>query len=169
MPQFSQRLGLDYEALRLSGAQEIAAVCAQMGAQARLELLLCDPLLEPALYDQVPFLQAVRQLALNRPTLCVLVLVFDPKTITQRGHRLVDLAQHLSSRIAIQRVADEDQERPDAFLVVDGLGYVRRQQAERMLAVADYGDRLMARRLIAEFTQLWERSTPDAELRRLFI
>lgn len=166
---FAYRLGVDHRALRLDHPQEIAAICAQMGAQARRELLLHDPLLEPALYDQWPFLEAVRQLALQRPALCVRILIFDPKAVNQRGHRLVELARRLSSRIAIQRVADEDQERLDAFLVIDATGYVHRPLAERMEAVADYCNPVFARRLVAEFEALWARSTPDLELRRLLI
>ncbi len=167
--QAPSRLGRDSQRLVLSNAREIGSVIIQMGAQARRELLVQDPLLEPALYEQAPFIQAVRRLVLSRLALCVRVLVFDPKTVNRRSPRLVELARRLSSRIAIQRVADEDQERLDAFLVVDTVGYIHRQWSERMQAVADYSDRLRARRLTAEFERLWERSAPDNELRRLFL
>ena len=108
-------------------------------------------------------------LALARPGVCVRVLLFDPRAATQSGHRLIELARRLTSRIAIRRVADEDQERLDAFLIVDETGYVHRRLAERLEAIADYADPPAARRLRQDFERLWEHGSVDSELRQLFI
>ncbi|MTW21602.1 hypothetical protein [Allochromatium palmeri] len=155
--------------LTLTGSQDIAGISADMAARARRELLIYGPTLDPVLYDQAPFLEAIRRLALERPGLCVRVMVFDPRAASQSGHRLIELARRLTSRIAIQRVADEDRDRLDAFLVVDERRYVRRRLADRLEAIADYDDPPAARRLVQEFERLWERSSVDAELRQLFI
>ncbi|QGU34037.1 hypothetical protein E6P07_11815 [Thermochromatium tepidum ATCC 43061] len=163
------RLGQDAGRRTLARSPEIAAISADMAAQARRELLIHDPRLEAALYDQIPFLEAVRRLALARPGFCVRVLLFDPRAATQVGHRLIELARRLTSRVTIRRVADEDQERLDAFLIVDETGYVHRPLAERMEAIADYANPRDARRMRQDFERLWERGSVDAELRQLFI
>lgn len=162
-------LGTDAGRRTLAHGPEIAAISADMAAQARRELLIYGPTLDPALYDQASFLEAVRRLALARPGVCVRVLLFDPRAATQSGHRLIELARRLTSRIAIRRVADEDQERLDAFLIVDETGYVHRRLAERLEAIADYADPPAARRLRQDFERLWERGSVDSELRQLFI
>jgi hypothetical protein len=166
---FTRTLGVDSGRLRLARSQEIAGVSAHLAAQARRELLIHDPRLEPAIYDQTPFLQAVKQLALARPGLCVRVLLSDPRAAAQDGHRLIELARRLTSRIAIQRVADEDQGVLDALLIVDATGYVRRRLVDGMEAIADYDDSPAARRWRLEFEERWERSSTDTELRQLFI
>lgn len=48
-------LGVDTGRLRLTGRQEIAELSAHIAAQARRELLIHDPRLDPGLYDQAPF------------------------------------------------------------------------------------------------------------------
>ncbi|MCK7576496.1 MAG: hypothetical protein MZV65_11765 [Chromatiales bacterium] len=142
---------------------------AHIAAQARRELLIHDPRLDPGLYDQAPFLQAVKRLALARPGLCVRALLSDPRAAAQGGHRLIELARRLTSRIAIQRLADEDQGSLDAMIIVDTTGYVRRRLTDGMEAIADYDDSPTARRWRLEFEERWERSSADTELRRLLI
>lgn len=165
----TRTLGIDAGRLRLAGRQEIAQVSAHMATQARHELLILDPRLDPGLYDQTPFLQAVKRLALARPRLCVRALLSDPRAAAQDGHRLIELARRLTSRIAIQRLADEDQGSLDALLLVDATGYVRRRLADGMEAIADYDDSPTARRWRLAFEERWERSSADTELRQLFI
>jgi hypothetical protein len=162
-------LGVDTGRLRLTCRQEIAEISAHMADQARRELLIHDPRLDPSLYDQMAFLQAVKRLALARPGLCVRALLSDSRSATQSGHRLIELARRLTSRIAIQRVADEDQDGFDALLIVDATGYVHRRLANGLEAIADYDDSPTARRWRLEFEERWERSSVDTEMRQLFI
>ena len=165
----TRMLGVDAGRLRLANRQEIAGICAHMSAQARRELLIHDPALDPAVYDQGPFLQAVKRLALARPGLCVRALLQESRAAIQCGHRLLELARRLTSRIAIQCVADEDRDQLDAILIVDATGYVRRRLTDTADAVADYDDPPTARRWQLKFEECWERSRVDTELRQLFI
>ncbi|MBK1718668.1 hypothetical protein [Thiocystis violacea] len=173
MPEYDHReqptLGHTKGLITLEGRKDIAEASADMAEQAARELLILSPSLEPALYDREPFPRAVRRLALARANLPVRVLVLDPRAASQTGHRLIELARRLTSRIAIQRLDEDDQARPDAFLVADGRGYIHRRLAANMEAVASFNDPLEARRLRGEFERLWERSRVDSELRRLFI
>lgn len=162
-------LGVDSGRLRLTRTQEIAEVTANMAAQARRELLIQDLRLDPNLYDQTPFLQAVKSLALARPGVCVRALLSDSRAATQGGHRLIEMARRLTSRIAIQRLADEDQDTFEAVLIVDATGYVQRRPNSGLEAIADYDDSPTARRRRLEFEERWERSSVDTELRQLFI
>lgn len=162
-------LGLSKGPLQLDRIAAIRDVTAHMAAQARREILVFGRTLESALYDHPPFLDAVRRLALSRPVQSVRILVFDARSAAESGHRLVDLARHLTSRIEIRRVAEEDQDRLDAFMVVDERGYVRRRLADTMEAVADFDNPLEARQLRSDANQIWERSTQESELRRLYL
>lgn len=155
-----------FELDRIAAIRDFSTLLA---SQARRELLIFGRTLESRLYDQQPFIAAVRRLALARPTLSTRVLLFDPRAAAESGHRLVDLARQLTSRIAIRRVDDDDRDRLDAFLVADERGYVRRRLADTMEAVVDFNNPLEARQLRTDFNALWERATPDAELRRLHL
>ncbi|NEX18989.1 hypothetical protein G3480_01435 [Thiorhodococcus mannitoliphagus] len=161
------QLGTSRGSIELDRIAAIRDISALLASQARRELLVFGRTLESNIYDQEAFLDAVRQLALARPVLSVRILVFDPRDAATSGHRLVELARRLTSRIAIRRVDDDDRERLDAFLIADERGFIRRRLAETMEAVADFNAPLEARRLRSEFNLLWERGATDPELRRL--
>lgn len=141
----------------------------RVAQQAQRELLLLSNALEPDLYDQALFLSEVKRLALARPVLSVRVLLFDPRRASQGGHRLIELARRLTSRIAIRCVGEDDQDCPDAFLIADERGYLHRRRAATTEAVADFNHPREARRLRVAFDQLWERSTIAPELNRLYL
>ncbi|EXJ16082.1 GCN5-related N-acetyltransferase [Imhoffiella purpurea] len=125
--------------------------------------------LDPEIYDRGEFLDGVRRLALNRASICVRILLFDTREATRAGHRLIEMSRHLTSRIAIQCVSEDDRDRLDAFLVIDERGYVRRRLADTMEATADFDNPHESRLLRTDFEQMWDRSSPDAEMRRLYL
>lgn len=153
----------------LSGAEPIRAAVQRLAEDARRELLILSDDLDPDYYDSLPFMEALRRLCLASPQLPVRILLGDPRAVALRGHRLIALARHLSSRIAIRRLGEDSKDRQDAFLVTDGRGYCMRRLAHTAEAVADMDGPRQARLLRAEFDQLWERGDVDRELRRLFI
>jgi hypothetical protein len=112
---------------------------------------------------------AVRCLALRRHQLPVRVLLLDPAEAIHGGHRLFLLLQHLSSRCEVRGISEDLPARVDAFLVVDGQGYVRRPLADDWSATADFHAPPEARRLEAEFQALWDRAESHPGLRRLYL
>ncbi|AHF04423.1 hypothetical protein MARPU_11640 [Marichromatium purpuratum 984] len=140
-----------------------------LATQARRELLIFGPHLEPDLYDQPPLLEAIRRLALERPDLPVRILLNETRNALQQGPRLVELARRLTSRIAIRRSGEDDRTRIDAFLVVDTQGYVQRQRADGQRARTAAADAPEARRLRETFMQMWARSDNDSEIERLYL
>jgi hypothetical protein len=155
--------------LLLEGREEIRDACLRLAEQARRELLIFARELDPEYFDRAPFLAAVRRLALESPQLPVRALVFEPKGAVLAGHRLIELSRHLSSRIGIRRVSDDDRERLDAFLIADARGYCLRQLADRHQAKLEWEAPREARLLKEEFERMWERASPDTELRRLYL
>ncbi len=162
-------LGISAGQLWLDRRELIRNLGAQMANQAHRELLLFSHALDPDLYDQRPFLDALQTLALARPDLPVRILLYDSQTPCQNGHRLIELARRLTSRIAIRRVENDDQKRQDAFLIADRCGYIYRQIAGTMEAIADFNSPGEAGRLRTTFIQLWDRGTTDLQMRQLFI
>lgn len=160
-------LGASSGLLRLDRRDLIREASLRMADQACRELLVFGPTLDPDLYDQSPFLSAVRQLALARPVLSVRILIFDARQASLSGHRLIELARRLTSRIAIRCADEDDQDRLDAFLIADECGYIHRQMAASLEAVADFNNPGEARRLRAAFNSIWERGASPLELRRL--
>ncbi|WP_296807784.1 hypothetical protein [Thiocapsa sp.] len=135
---------------------------------ARRELLVFDRTLDLDLYNTHAFIEAAKRLALARPNTPVRALLSHPEQGLKTGNQIVGLAQRLTSRIAIRRLADVPS-RPDAFLISDERAYLKRPDAEGGEGILDMHGRMEARRLRADFEQMWEHAEVDAELRRLHL
>ncbi len=155
--------------LVLTARAAIRGACLGLAQGARRELLIFSRDLDPDLYDQGPFLDEVQRIALATPHLPVRALVREPRVPAMAGHRLIELARQLASRIAIRRVGEDFRDRLDAFLIADARGYCLRRQADRPEALVEYAAPAEARRLRAEYERIWEQSDADTELRRLHI
>jgi len=140
-----------------------------MASQAARELRVFSRDLDAVLYDHQDFLAAVRRLSLTRRELPVRVLAFEAQTAVRNGHRLVELARLLTSKIAIRRVPADYDKNTEAYLLADDRGYVLRPIADLWEGTVDFCDALQVRRLGADFERVWEVSDTHPELRRLFL
>lgn len=155
--------------LVLGDQDSIQTMQIHLARQAKRQLLIFTRDLDPYYFDQIPFLDAVRKLALARPYWPVRVLLLESRPPVSRGHRLIGLARQLTSRIGIRRPPEDFRDRTDAFLVVDGRAYCRRPLASAHEAIADLNAPREARLIRADFERMWERSEDDLELRRLHL
>lgn len=144
-----------------------AALALTRQTRRTLDILTAD--MEPAIYDQQPLLEAVRQLAVRSRRSRVRVLVRDPQRTVKGGHRLVELARHLSSFIEIRKTPEDLEEFWEAFVIADQQGVLHRKLATRYEGTACFRAPVQARQLTHWFTEIWERSTPDPELRRIHL
>lgn len=148
-------------------AQALAAV-ATLLAEARHEVMIYTRDLDPALLDVPATLEALKRIALSGRRARIRVIVHDTRAPLAAGHRLIALAQRLSSVFELRTPSDErDQQYPSAFLLNDGHGYFFRPLGSRLDGDGSTHAPGRHAQLRALFDQIWERSTPSDELRRL--
>jgi hypothetical protein len=140
-----------------------------LAAQAHRAVELFTPDLEPALYDQAPLIDALTRLAVSSPRARVRILAKDLDRATKEGHRLVELARRLSSYVQIRRVHEDYQQDSQSFLLVDDYGLLHRHFSARFEGILSCKAPLEVRRLRALFDEIWDRSEPEADLRRLHL
>lgn len=175
LPPFSDRpeggciLGETAGDYALAGRDDSRQAAAVLAGQARRQVDLFTPDLEPALYDQSPFLDALTQLCLGSPRARVRVLARDFERTVKDGHRLVELARRLSSYVELRKVHPDYQENNESFLLVDDYGLLHRQHAARFEGRFSCKAPLEVRRLRAFFDEVWDRSEAQADLRRLHL
>ena len=160
-------LGEDNRVLATTTSGENRDAAIAMAQQARRYLYIFSRDLDPALYDNTEFAEAVRALVRSRGRAHVHILVQNPARAVNDGHRLVNVAQRLSSKVRIHRPAREYTGLRETFLVADEMGYLHRNLAERYEGKASFRDRKRARELTRYFEEIWQRSEPDPQLRRL--
>jgi hypothetical protein len=170
IPDLSQCvLGETAGGFALSGQAAIRAAGIHMAAQARRELLLFSHDLDPALYDDRAFLDEMHRVALRGHAVPVRILVLHAEPAIRKGHRLIDMARHLSSKIQIRRIPAEFNRHTESYLLADGHGYVLRPLADVFEGSADFNAPLEVRRLHEQFEHIWALGEIHQELRRLYL
>jgi len=157
------------ERVAVRDLEQLRDLSERLARQARRSIDLVSRDLEPRIYDQNGFIDAVRALATRGRGVRIRLLVHSVEAVVAADHRLLELSRRLSSFIEIRKLGEEDGNFNEAFLIADGSGYIHRPQSDRVEGEACLYDRLRARELVRIFTELWDRSASDPNVRRLHI
>ena len=162
-------LGEDKEPIGVDTSTRLLDASVALVAQCRQSVEIVSRHLDPAVYDSSEFLAALRRFVLESRRARVHIIVMESRPVVTSGHRLVDLAQQLSSYIEIRKPDKKHAGYNGAFLLADRVGSVYRQMADRFDGVVNFGDRRAAMELAETFDDMWTHAEPDPDLRRLRI
>jgi len=168
-PDAPRRLGHTDALFDVDRADALRDVLLALAQQARRTLDIVGRHLDPALMDREDFVDAVKSLVLGSTRAQVRVLILDPAPLVTQGHRLIALAQRLSSYIQLRVPAPEHREFNEAWLEADRDGYAHRRFSDRFEATVNFHDPRLAVHLSNRFDELWQRAQPDPNLRRLHL
>ena len=136
--------------------------------EAKRELCIYTRALDPDLYESEAALEALKRVAISGRGANIRILVQDARAVAARGHRLLPLAQRLTSVFSLRTpVQDDDLQYPSAFIINDARGYYFRVLGNRFEGeAANYAPGRHAQ-LQEYFNQVWERSEISEDLRQL--
>jgi hypothetical protein len=166
-PESDQPLVAD--PVRLEGLAALRDTALELAGAASRELAIFSYELEPALYDNAAFAEAVSQVARSGRRARIRLLIREHDRLVRHGHALVRLAQQLPSYIEIRLVAQESRHTAHGYLIADNSGVLYQPQSDVFQAKSSARDRRWARDLLAEFQRLWDHAAPDRQLRRLHL
>lgn len=159
LKQDSQTVAIDS-----SEACRLAAI--SMARQSARSIDIVSRQLDPRMYDNADFCEAVSKLLVGSMRARVRVLLRDTDAVVKHGHRLVSLSQRLSSFIEMRIPAREFDEYNSAFLIVDGAGVIYRTLSDTFEGTVSFNDPRKAQELDRQFEAMWQSATPDPNLRR---
>ncbi len=134
----------------------------------RREVCIYTRDLDAALFDTPETLEALRRISTEGRGASIRILVQDPSLAVQQNHRLIGLAQRLTSVFALRVPIEEtDLQYASAFLLNDQRGYYFRPLGSRFDGESNTYAPGKHKQLLDYFDQVWERAEPSAELRRL--
>lgn len=135
---------------------------------ARHRVAISSMSLDPSILDHDAIIALVKRVALSGRGARVQILVEDVTPALQSGHRLLDLAQRLSSLIEIRRGDRyDDGEFGAAMVLNDNGGWLRRPDPTRFDGEACLDDRPRTRELWMTFERSWDRAAPETSVRNL--
>ncbi len=153
----------------LEHREELRAAALAIVQQAHRSLDIVSRHLDPILYDNEAFVTAVRTLVVGSARARVRFLVLDTTPLAGSGHRLLELAQRLSSFLTLRVPGPEHRSLNEAWLVADETGFLHRRLSDRFEATGSYDDRQQAHALTQRLDAIWERAQAPPHLRRLFL
>ena len=149
---------------------EVATSRLQLLRDARHRLAIRLPMLTNEGYASTEELDELRRVATSGRSALIRLLLHDPESALRGDHRLISLAQRLSSAFQIRVPVDEvDLAWCSACLLNDAGGYLFLPQAERPQGRAARTDRASAAPLQQHFDEVWDRSERASVLQALDI
>ncbi len=157
------------DAVKVTTRDENADAALELVKQTRQKLAIISQELDPLVYDQADFIEALRKLVVNNRYAEVRIIVFEPQLIVQKGHKLLDLAGKISSFIEFRKVSEKYKSFNESVLIADKVGYLYRESTERYKGKVNFNSRRESKHLLDVFDGMWETAQPDTNLRRMHI
>ena len=170
-PQTAPREVAEEERQRKSieGIETFKGEAVMMVGRAHREIRIFSHRLEPAMYSNSQFCDALYAFATSHPLARVRILVKDIMHVVHHPNLLPDLCHRLPSRIQMRKLQTKEDCMHTEFVLVDRAGILYKQEPERFVGyVVEYSP-LEAVELAKDFDKLWEHGELDPELRRLHI
>lgn len=131
------------------------------------EVRIYSPLLDHNLFEDDAVVEALSAFARGGPPATLNVLIHSSSLVVSRGHRLLNLARRLASKIAIRLVPDELQDEHRCFVLADHQAFFLLPDHQEYVGFSNRYDPVQATQLADRFDFLWQRAERDPELRAL--
>ncbi len=122
----------------------------------RREILIISKTLDPALFDTESLYQKVLDMARSDRNARVKILVKDIRPIVERGHRLLNLARRLSSKVEMRKLLGKTERDSISYVIGDRkqLLYLHEDQIYNWFV--NYEGAVESKGLADEFDYLWD-------------
>ncbi len=153
--------------LSLSGRAEFLAAALRLISETHDQLSLLTQALDPRVFGEVSFADAIKQFLLSRRSARLRVLVAQPQLAVRGPHALVDLGRLLVSRVEFREFAPDNPAPAEEMLLADGRLLLERNGADSLAARLLLNQPQTARAQQRRFDTFWDYAVPSMELRRL--
>ncbi len=155
---------------KASGLSESKQALLQVLAKARSTIRWFSQDLEYLISDNEEVYRLLLDFCKANPKARLEILLHDPKALAGRGHRIINLAQRLTTAIKIKHTNEDSvKSNPASFVVVDNRHVFWKPVASLWEGQLQLEAPLIAKTWANIFTEAWEISVPDSQLRQLNI
>jgi len=150
---------LETERRIVTTAEEVREATIKVASRAERSITILSPDLEPGLYDDAAFLEAIKRLVLAKSYSRVRVLIWEPSRAVRIGNKFVGLAARLSASIEIRNLQDKYRgDITDAFIIADDASILYRSDGRSSDGIMGSHEPDIVRQHLEAFKQPWEDS-----------
>ena len=139
---------------------ELLAAVVDCVTRARREILICGPMLDPAIYNRVALAEALGEFIARRASNRIRVVVEDTEHMLLADVRLVELTRRFSDMILIRRLGEPHRGLAEMFLLADGEHCLHQHDTAAIDATLDFQAPHLAIPLVHRFEAIWAASEP---------
>lgn len=150
---------LETERRIVTSAEEVREATVEVASRAERSITILTPDLEPGLYDNEAFLEAVKRLVLARSYSRVRALIWDPARAVRTGNKFVGLASRLNATIDIRNLQEKYRGSiSDAFIIADDSTIFYRNDGRSNDGIMGSHEPDIVKQHLDAFRQPWEDS-----------
>ena len=123
--------------------------------------------LDHNLFDNYRIVEDLSRFIRRAPPVTLQILLHGSQLVVSRGHRLIELARRMDSKIEIRCVSSDQPQDEHSCVLWDNRGYWLLPDHRDYEALANLYDPVRTSKLWDRFSYLWSRSSVDQELRVL--
>ena len=138
----------------------LCAAAVDLVARARREILVCSPMLDPAIYNRAALTDALGHFIARRASNRIRLVVENTEHMLLAGVRLVELTRRFSDMILIRRLGEPHRGLAEMFLVADGESCLHQRDIAAIDATLDFHAPHLATPLARRFEAIWAASEP---------
>lgn len=157
----------DNKLITFDSREQAARLALELIEQARQEICIFGPLIDPVLFDNDAVIDKLSEFGRRSPRTRIRIVVLATQKNVVNSHRLLPLAQKLTSTIKIHIAADKHQDLRQQFMLIDGKAYLYCPVADRYQGRVENHAPAAVKEMQQEFEELWNHSKPDINTRRL--
>ena len=149
-------------------ALNIAAVH-KLASSAVLEIKIISRCLNHQIFDRSDIVEAFSKFIRKNRNASVRIILFDNTNVIKDGHRLINLADRVPSKIAIRKFPKQYAYYNESLVTADGKGFIHNPQSDRYEGSVSFNDHIRCAELDKIFTDHWHQSETSPDLRRVSI
>jgi len=165
----SQPSAVSPDLFLLDNGEDFQDFALQLLTKTRRNLAILSRDLDPAVFNSSEFVDAVSQLARSSRYAQIQILVKNTKPLVENGHKLLRLAQRLSSKIAIRKLTIEADNKDMGFMLCDSDGMLYKNDDAVYQGFANFNAAVEVKRFRETFDYIWQYGETDPELQQLHI
>jgi len=155
------------DTVQFSSREQATTLALQLVQKARREICFFGNNIDAVLFDNQEIIESLSEFARSNHRTSIKFAIHSSTTNIQNSHRLIPLAQRLTSSIHIHRTAPQHHELKQMFLLIDDTSYLYCQKSDIYKGRASFADRYEVRTLKKSFSEIWDHSVIDSNARRL--
>lgn len=144
----------------LATRDDLRVAAVDLIAQARREIMICSPALDPALFSRASLAEALGHFIARQARCRARIVVEDTEHMLLSSVRLVELTRRFSDMILIQRLGEAHHGLTEMFIVADSESCLYQQDIAVIDATLDVHAPHLAVPLARRFEDIWAASEP---------